>query len=88
MALESINKHAPLRRVKIIRPPAPWMKDLNITHLQHERDSLRNATRTMPSEENKSILRNTRNAPRKTFEYLCLTDPVAFQNSPEINFFF
>ena len=30
LILECINRHAPLRRIKLTRPPAPWMADLNI----------------------------------------------------------
>ena len=34
-SLSCINQHAPLRRVKLTRPPALWMADLNIQALQH-----------------------------------------------------
>ena len=61
LTIECIEKHAPMRRVKITRPPAPWMKDLNITHLQRERNRLRNVARTTPSDGNRTKLRNTRN---------------------------
>ena len=30
-----LEKHAPLRRVRITRPPAPWMEDSQIRSLQH-----------------------------------------------------
>ena len=29
-----LDKHAPVTRIRVSRPPAPWMKDLNITSLQ------------------------------------------------------
>ena len=36
-----INKHAPLKRTKITRPPAPWNKLVSIKYLQSERIKLR-----------------------------------------------
>ena len=38
---ESIERHAPLRRVKVTCPPAPWLADLLIRDLQQKRDKLR-----------------------------------------------
>ncbi len=35
-----LEKHAPLRRVKITRPPAPWLNTDDIRQLQKERDRL------------------------------------------------
>jgi hypothetical protein len=39
--VECLERHAPLRRVRVTRPPAPWMKSPNIQTLQKERDNLR-----------------------------------------------
>ena len=36
-----IDRHAPVRRVKITRPSSPWMKDLQISALQRKRNHLR-----------------------------------------------
>ena len=36
-----LNRHAPLVKQKVTRPPAPWLKDLNIGDKQRERDYLR-----------------------------------------------
>ena len=36
-----IDRHAPIRRVKITRPSTPWMKDLQISALQRQRNHLR-----------------------------------------------
>ena len=33
---ECLERHAPLRRIKLTRPPAPWMNDLNIRSLQQQ----------------------------------------------------
>lgn len=35
---ECIDCHAPLRRVKVMRPPAPWMHSEEIRVLQAERN--------------------------------------------------
>ena len=39
--LEWIERHAPLKRKKFTRSPAPWMKDLDIVLLQNQRNKLR-----------------------------------------------
>ncbi|CAB4033576.1 Hypothetical predicted protein, partial [Paramuricea clavata] len=39
--VECLERHAPLRRVRVTRPPSPWMKSANIQTLQKERDHLR-----------------------------------------------
>ena len=41
--VECIDRHAPLRRVRFTRPPAPWMETKEIRSLQAERDKLRKA---------------------------------------------
>ena len=41
LSSNSIDSHAPLKRCKITRPPAPWIKDLEIKNLQRQRDTLR-----------------------------------------------
>ena len=38
---ECLERHAPLRKVRITRPPAPWMKDPLIEELQKKRDAAR-----------------------------------------------
>ena len=32
--LEVINEHAPIRKIKVISLPAPWMHDVEIRNLQ------------------------------------------------------
>ena len=39
--LEWIERHAPSKRKKFTRSPAPWMKDLDIVLLQNQRNKLR-----------------------------------------------
>ena len=41
LLLDVINKHAPIRRIKVTRPPAPWMNDPAIKKLQNSRDMSR-----------------------------------------------
>ena len=41
MFSECLERHAPLRRTRITRPPAPWMKTPEIENLQREREVLR-----------------------------------------------
>ena len=38
---ECLERHAPLRKVRVTRPPAPWMKDPLIEELQKKRDDAR-----------------------------------------------
>ena len=38
---ECLERHAPLRKVRVTRPPSPWMKDPLIEELQKKRDAAR-----------------------------------------------
>ena len=49
LILECIERHAPLKRIRVTRPPAPWMKCLNIRDLQKERDTTRYEAHNTPS---------------------------------------
>ena len=40
LILDCINKHAPLKKIKVTRPPSPWMQSEKIRILQQERNSL------------------------------------------------
>ena len=51
LLLSAINKNAPLKRVKLTRPPDPWMKDLHIIVLQEKRDQLRYEAQKDQTEE-------------------------------------
>ena len=52
LILDCIDCHAPLKRTKSTRPPAPWMKQLNIIELQKQRDKYRFLAHNIPSKEN------------------------------------
>ena len=56
-----IDRHAPLVRCKITRPPAPWLKDVNIQNLQSERDRLRFTAHQTQAESDWSLYRSIRN---------------------------
>ena len=58
---ECIDRHAPLRRTKVTRPPAPWMKDLDIQQLQRESHTLRKKARKGKSDAIWSMYRDKRN---------------------------
>ena len=50
-----------LVRCKITRPPAPWLKDVNIQNLQSERDRVRFTAHQTQSEYDWSLYRSIRN---------------------------
>ena len=60
-----LNRHAPLIRQKITRPPAPWLKELNIDEKQKERDYLRKKAHSSKSELDWERFRNVRNELKK-----------------------
>ena len=41
LTLKCIERDAPLKRIRVTRPPAPWMKCPNIKDLKKERDTAR-----------------------------------------------
>ena len=41
LVAECIDRHAPLKRIKCTRPPAPWLKSLDIQQLISERNRKR-----------------------------------------------
>ena len=63
--LSCLNRHAPLVRQKITRPPAPWLKDLNITEKQQERNFLRKQAHTSQSSQDWESFRRVRNELKK-----------------------
>ena len=65
LILDCIDRHAPLKRVKFTRPPAPWMKQLDIIELQKQRDKYRFLAHNIPSRENWINFRNARNKLKK-----------------------
>ena len=65
LILDCIDRHAPLKRTKFTRPPAPWIKQLDIIELQKQRDKYRFLAHNIPSKENWINFRNARNKLKK-----------------------
>ena len=51
MFKECLERHAPLRRVRVRRPPAPWMDDSQIPSLQQLRNKFRKEAHHTGSQE-------------------------------------
>ena len=62
LILSCIDKHAPLKKVRLTRPPAPWMRDLDISKLQNECRSKRFLAHNENNETNWISFRTARNA--------------------------
>ena len=58
---EPARKHASLRRVRITRPPAPWMEDSQIRSLQQQRNILRKEAHQTGTQELWVKFRHVRN---------------------------
>ena len=56
-----LNRHAALKRVKVTRQPAPWMKELDIKALQQECQNLHIAAHRNNTEQTRGLFRNARN---------------------------
>ena len=65
LILDCIDRHATLKRTKFTRPPAPWMKQLDIIELQKQRNKHRFLAHNIPSKENWINFRNARNRLKK-----------------------
>ena len=65
-----INEHAPIKKCKFTRPPAPWMKDLDINQLQIERNRLRKIAHQTQSEQDWNIFRDIRNKLKRKIQMI------------------
>ena len=61
MFKECLERHAPLRRVRVTRPPAPWMDDSQIQSLQQLRNKFRKEAHKTGSQESWELFRGVRN---------------------------
>jgi len=59
--VEHIDRHAPVCRVRLTRPPAPWMKTEEIQLLQADRDRLRKTAHRTHTTAAWDAFRNVRN---------------------------
>ena len=63
---ECLDRHAPLRRTRLTRPPAPWLNDPTIRSLQDTCKLHRREAHKRPSSENAwDMFRDTRNKLKK-----------------------
>ena len=63
--LSCLDKHAPLAKRKITRPPASWLKDFDITTKLRERDRLRQPAHATKDQTAWNSFRNIRNEIKK-----------------------
>ena len=63
--LSCLNRHAPLVKQKMTRPPAPWLKDLNISDKQRMRDILRKKAHETQADADWKLFRDIRNELKK-----------------------
>ena len=68
MITDCIQNHAPIRKVKLTRPPSPWMKDLNISNLQRTRNEARINYRNHPCNDNLEALKSVRSQLKKSIK--------------------
>ena len=61
MFKECLERHAPLRRVRVTRPPAPWMDDSQIRSLQQLRNKFRKEAHQTGAQESWELFRDVRN---------------------------
>ena len=58
---ECLDRHAPLRKTKVTRSPAPWLNEPGIRELQTERDKLRTEAHRKADDESWAAFRAVRN---------------------------
>ena len=68
---ECLDRHAPLKKVKVTRPPAPWMASDEIREFQATRDKVRAQACCRGTYETWTAFRAVRNsgAPARTAEH-------------------
>ena len=65
---DCLDNHAPLRRVKLTRPPAPWMRELNVANNQIQCENLRKIAQNDNTEIAWNNYRNSRNSLKKVIK--------------------
>ena len=68
LVVDCIDTHAPIRKVKLSRPIAPWMNDPKIAYLQKDLDTQRTIYRNHKSSSNHTNCHNTRNKLKKAIK--------------------
>jgi len=63
-----IERHAPLTRTKVTRPPAPWLHDEEIVGLQNQRNVLRHKAHSLKTPDAWQAFRDVRNRLKTTIK--------------------
>ena len=85
LVLDYIEKHAPIKRVRLTQPVAPWMKDESILNLKTQLEHHRQKASASKEENDRKNYQVTRNKLKKTIK----TTKAAFlrkamsSNNPE-----
>ena len=84
LVADCINTHAPLRKVKLTRPVAPWMNDAKIANLQKDLDTQRTIYRSHQSSSKHTSYQNTRNKLKKNIKEArtCFAGKALFNKQP------
>ena len=65
---DCIERHAPLTRTKVTRPPAPWLHDEEIVDLQNQRNVLRHKAHSLETPDAWQAFRDVRNRLKTTIK--------------------
>ena len=68
LILDCIEKHAPIKRIRLTRPVAPWMKDESIVNLKTQLEHHRHKARASKEENDWKNYQATRNKLKKTIK--------------------
>ena len=68
LILDCIEKHAPIKRIRLTRPVAPWMKDESIVNLKTQLEHHRHKARASKEENDWKNYQVTRNKLKKTIK--------------------
>ena len=68
LVLDCIEKHAPIKRVRLTRPVAPWMKDESIVNLKTQLEHHRHKASVSKEENDRKNYQVTQNKLKKTIK--------------------
>ena len=66
LILDCIQNHVPMRRVKITRPTAPWMNDINIRKEKEQLEGKRKKALDTQNENDRKLYQDARNSLKKS----------------------
>ena len=81
---ECIEQHAPLRKIKVTRPPAPWLNNDEIRHIQNCRNKLRKEAHSTGSDKAWQLFRDARNKLKTLIRHakMCFYRKALSSNKP------